>query len=160
METKDGYSVDDGSESSVAAEDAPQALCPKCLSPILPHANLCASCGVPLSVAGPLEHVQAVGYVYREGSNRPRKPILVIGMWVILGPPALIFLAGSLYGLAHLREIIASIRNGDDVVSFLLGVAWYGGFGLIGAWLLYKTTTNYFRLRAKRPAAVDQDADE
>lgn len=134
---------------SRAAERAHQRLvCPKCLSPISGRESSCAQCRAPLGILGPYEQVLAVGSAYQKASSSPHKPIVVIGMWIIFGPPLVACSAGILFGLANMPELAKSMRNGADGVRLLFAAAFVFGFAAISARMLYKATVNYYRFGA------------
>jgi ribosomal protein L40E len=76
--------------NSPASEEAgEQQLCISCAAPNDPWAHFCRKCGAPLtsnSATGPLERILAEGYIYRQAAERPRKFIVVLGVWFIFGP--------------------------------------------------------------------------
>lgn len=132
---------------SRSAERARQRLvCPKCMGPITGRESSCAQCRASLGILGPYEQVLAVGSAYQTASSSPQKPIVVIGMWVIFGPPLLACCVGILFGLANMPELMKSMRDSTDGARLLFGAAFVVGFAAICARILYKTTTNYHRL--------------
>jgi hypothetical protein len=137
----------DEPETSRTASPTPKPICPKCFTPISGSENFCRTCGLPLTLLGPFEQVRAIGDAYRVATDTPRKPIVVVGMWIIFGPPLFFFLAFGVYCLADIREVIASIRSSDDLVRFLFLVAMFSGLAFICVRMLYKTTRSYLRLR-------------
>lgn len=75
-------------------ENREVALCPGCLTPIPPHEYFCEKCGLPLTSAAttlPMERIRSTGEMIRRGYDRP-KPIVLIGVWLIFGPPAVILI--------------------------------------------------------------------
>ena len=94
-------------------------------------AHFSADCGAPMSsyaATGPFESIFAEGHVYRQAAERPRRFIVVLGVWLIFGMMAsagatLIFIGREL-GIEYL---IAG--------AFLLPIS------LVMIW---KTTRNYF----------------
>jgi hypothetical protein len=78
-------------------DNAPEAeeekqLCLSCMFPNEPAAHFCAKCGAPMTsyaATGPFEHLFAEGHVYRQAAERPRRLIVVLGIWLIFGPMAL-----------------------------------------------------------------------
>jgi len=134
------------------AERALQRLvCPKCSSPISGRENLCGQCNAPLGLLGPYEQVLAVGAAYRTASDSPQKPIVVLGMWIIFGPPLFACSAGILFGIANMPELVKGMRSGSDAVTFLFAAGFVIGLAAISARILYKTTMNYYRLGANSP---------
>ena len=73
-------------------QDLPEAnerqLCVSCMTPNDPAAHFCTKCGAPLSSyasTGPFESLFAEGSVYRSAAERPRKLVVVLGVWLIFG---------------------------------------------------------------------------
>lgn len=68
-------------------------ICPKCARPTPPGADYCPECSAPLtahSVYDPFDTILTTGYMYREASQRPKAPIVVVGIVMLLGPMFLI----------------------------------------------------------------------
>src|SRR3954464_15103851 len=77
-------------------------LCANCMFPNYPEAHFCAKCGAPLSSyasTGPFESLFAEGHIYRQATEQPRKLVVVFGIWLIFGIPALAFIASWLRGV-------------------------------------------------------------
>ncbi len=71
-------------------EPKPEALCPKCLRPLVPGQHSCIHCGLPVTVhatTGPYEQVLAQGFAFREASSKPHRPIILFGMWLLSCAP-------------------------------------------------------------------------
>jgi hypothetical protein len=101
-------------------------ICVSCMGPNGPSAHFCAKCGAPLdsyASTAPFESSFAAGSVYRSASERPRKLIVVIGIWLIFSP------------LAVMGIIIMSS------LSFLIGAALIA----VPATIIWKTTRNYMK---------------
>ena len=99
-----------------------------CMAPNEPSAHFCTKCGAPLSSyasTGPFESLFAEGAVYRQAAGRPRKLIVVLGVW-------LIFIPMMLSGLAILNA-------GFGFFGALGGVAIIAVSGA----MIWKTTRNY-----------------
>jgi len=63
-------------------------LCVSCMAPNETEAHFCAECGAPMTSyasTGPFEHIFAEGHVYRQAAERPRRLVVVLGIWVIFG---------------------------------------------------------------------------
>ena len=113
--------------SSESHSDLPEVkdaqICVSCLVPNEPSAHFCAKCGAPLSSyasTAPFESSFAAGSIYRSASERPRKLIVVIGIWLLFGP------------MAVMGIVIAT-------QSLLVGVAVVA----VPATIIWKTTRNY-----------------
>jgi len=113
---------------SPASEE--KQLCISCLAPNEPLAHFCTKCGAPLSSyasTGFLESAFAEGAVYRAAVERPRRLIVVLGIWLIFCP---IGLTGAV--------ILAAARNIGTIDRGLGGLALV--FSLV---MIVKTTKNY-----------------
>lgn len=104
-------------------------LCRSCTIPNETNAHFCVKCGAPLSsyaTMGPWETILAQGFIYREAAERPRRFIVVLGIWLIFLPQAFGGSAFILVGSSIFGELIA-------------GVLVFISVGIIG-----RTTWNYF----------------
>jgi len=109
-------------------------VCPGCLheQPEGPH--FCAKCGAPLtafSTVGPFERIFAQGHMFRRAVSGPTRPIVVIGMWVLLAP--------QLLTLAFTTHGIDSTECGGFLVFAAIALAY--------SVLLYRVTKNYINRR-------------
>src|SRR5688572_5809342 len=106
-------------------------LCVNCMTGNDPDDHFCIKCGAPMTsyaAIGPVESLFAEGHVYRQAAEKPRKLIVVVGVWFIFG-----FL-----GLAG----IALIWLGRETRS--LGSMLFGAFILpISLLMIWNTTRNY-----------------
>ncbi len=110
-------------------ESEEKKLCVSCLFGNDPDVHFCAQCGAPMTsyaAIGPFEQLFAEGHVYRQAAEKPRKFIVVLGVWVIFGMMAL---AGA--GLLFVRA-----ENG---VLQLIAGAFMLPVSLVMIW---KTTRN------------------
>jgi len=128
------------SHSEATALDNPEEreLCPNCLTGNVEGSNFCSSCGGPLSAyaaIGPWEHIFAEGHIYRKATEHPNRFIIVLGIWVIFGPVALIGL-----GLAFFEE----------PKQHLLQKLFFLGLVTVSIIVIFKTTRNYVRQRRSR----------
>ena len=117
-------------------ESGGKQLCKSCAAPNVPGAHFCVKCGAPLSsysTMGPFETIFAQGFIYREAAQRPRRFIVVLGIWLIFLPQAFIGLALI---MSDARSLFGELMGG---VAILIAV------GIIG-----RTTSNY--LAAKKRA--------
>jgi hypothetical protein len=114
-------------------------VCPACAAFIGPNEVFCPACRAPISLLSntdPLQRIQAEGYLYgRVVDSRP-KPVILIGVWVLCLPWALI--AGSF----ALMILFAGIGSG--MAGF---IAFWGAVALtiFPAVVLYKVTRNYLK---------------
>lgn len=135
-----------------------EGVCPRCLEPIPLGAHFCNRCSTPLTfhaTTGPYESIFAEGFAYREASSNPRKPIILIGMWLLWGPSFAVSLL--MFGIS----VAACFEQGSLpwilVPLFGSGVCvWFTGA------LLFKTTKNYVRIReeAEKESAETEDFEE
>jgi hypothetical protein len=118
------------------SESDEMQLCISCMAPNEVTANFCANCRAPLSSyasTGPFEHIFAEGAVYRQAANRPRKLIVVLGVWLLFG---VMFLAGlwrCIFGLSQ-DEVL-----GTRIIVSLFGFA----VVVVSGAMIWKTARNY-----------------
>ncbi len=127
-------------EARVAEDDGTGIdLCPSCLQGVPYADSLCPHCGAPISgTAGmaPWERTLAEGFIYRSAVANPRKPIVLIGVWLVFLP--VLVTNGFVIG----REIQ---RN-----DFRNEARWFSVFmAVISVVILYQTTSNYLKGQAK-----------
>jgi len=70
---------------------------------------------------GPFEHLFAEGYVYRQAVGRPRRPIVIIGVWMIFGPMAAI---GAFLLATSRQGGISDILLGASILIISILVIW------------------------------------
>ena len=121
-------------------------LCRTCLEPNEPGATFCKDCGAPLSsyaATGPFETLLTEGHLYRQAAERPRKFIVLLGMWVI-------------FGFAAFAGVFTFLLNSSKPGSVGAEIVGLGLFGISCA-ILWRTTRNYFRIRSevKRMATAE-----
>ena len=119
-----------------------QQLCISCTFPNDPEAHFCVKCGAPLtaySATAPLERILAEGYIYRQASERPRKLVVVLGVWMIFGV------------LGMQGFLIAWVGRELGFVWILAGVLLMA----ISVVMIAKTTRNYL---SQRDAEVQAEA--
>ena len=140
--------------------DEGRPLCPNCLAVNEPLAHFCRKCGTPMTAHAeidPLGRIYAMGDTYWKATRRPSSPMVLIGMWLILGVPAFMLLAllpvvlfegyGISIGEVILWRILAML-----VILALIGVY---------AAVLVKATKNYVRRRnPKTNGAAEPDGPE
>jgi hypothetical protein len=101
-----------------------------------------------MAATGPLEHIWSVGHIYRDGSTAPRSIIVVIGMWLLLGPLLTVLTVGLISSTIFLvRETIAGNSTLSLRLQFLLYFVLIGGGSLTIGKLLFRTTKRYFECR-------------
>jgi hypothetical protein len=115
--------------SEPAATHEEQQLCTSCLCPNVPETHFCKNCGAPLSsyaATAPFERLFAQGHAYRQATENPRKPVVVLGIWLLFGPLAL-------------TGLVILFLSPDSVQSIFIGGAMFA----ISLAILVKTTRNY-----------------
>src|SRR5580692_10018353 len=120
---------------SQSPEPQPQQLCTSCGAPNPPSADFCVKCGAPISwysKMGPFESIAARGFIWREAAERPRRLIVVVGMWLIFLP-----MAGT--GLVFMQF--------GGTLWFLSGC----GIILIPLAIIARTTWNYLSGKLNKP---------
>src|SRR5881296_700047 len=73
-----------------AIEPAGEAVCPNCSDANEARADFCARCGAPVgrfTTLDPLKSTYAEGWLFRKAASARIKPIVLIGMWTLLGIP-------------------------------------------------------------------------
>ena len=130
------------SERTASAAGEPQEweLCPHCIAQNTPGRNFCRDCGSPLSPYAaicPWERIFAEGHIYRTAVERPNRFIILLGIWLIFGPTALL----GVFIVSGLRTS-ADILGPDDLAGWLLALS----LVVLSASILVKTTRNYLRI--------------
>ncbi len=131
-------------------DSASRALCPKCMQPLIDGRHFCDHCGMPVTVqatTNPFERILAQGFAFREAANHPSKPIVVIGMWLVLAPSLIGIFATCIVHALHLPQALGAADGSADVVAALATTVLLGFLAVVLGTLLYKTTRNYFRLK-------------
>ena len=82
-----------GARAKVAAPAEPEAwLCQHCLKPYVPGAHFCPRCGAPktfYSGVSPYERVYAQAWILGKAAHHPSRPLHVVGLILVTGPPML-----------------------------------------------------------------------
>lgn len=146
--SEENNSVGAPDESPEGEEDLPK-ICPNCMTPNSEHADQCSKCFTPLSAHAtidPIMSIAARGDTFYKASNKPQKPIVFIGIWLLFGTLGLFMWLGML----------ASFQ--DFAKDGCLTLPIFAVFFFIAAGILYKTTTNYFK--QPKPEEVEKDEDD
>jgi hypothetical protein len=110
-----------------------------------------------LATSGPYESVLARGFAYREASDRPHRPIVLVGMLMMFVP----VLVGSACALGVM--VAALFSNPDpwsEIPRSAPALPLVAG-GLYVSWkLITKTLRNYFRLKREALAGEDSDGED
>jgi hypothetical protein len=113
--------MSDGKENS---------LCTACLEANPQGEHFCQKCGAPLSsyaTTAPLEQIYSLGWMYRRALSQPVRPIVLLGIWLIIGPT-------FLWSIWH---IVWSDER--FWLNIIIAVFWAGLSGMI----LYRITKNF-----------------
>ncbi len=129
-------------------------LCTSCLHPNPPHTPFCKRCGAPIgaiSAVGPLEHIYAEGFAYRQATEGRPKTIVLIGMWLLFFPPLVL-------ALPLVAMIVNDGRRSGAAFELILILL----LAAISAAILIKVTLNYFKKpptgSGNEPGDVSPDA--
>ncbi|MGJ8676990.1 MAG: hypothetical protein ACSHX0_05700 [Akkermansiaceae bacterium] len=121
-----------------------EILCPSCGDVSPEDAKFCRHCSSPITSyasTGPFESIFAEGALYRAAISKPNKPIILIGIWLIFLPMALlvldpIFALCSKGGMSNLSKLDSITWIQISIASIVSTVAFYA---------LYLTTRNYIK---------------
>jgi RNA polymerase subunit RPABC4/transcription elongation factor Spt4 len=118
-------------------------VCSSCGQLISSSSEYCPICSVPTIVANNLDpflSIENEGRLLSRAVDVPRKPIVLIGMWILFLP---VFLFGMFFSISIITQ---GASSGTENFFFF-----WGAFGLAfaGFTVLSKTTANYFRPHPK-----------
>lgn len=120
-----------------------QVVCPNCLEENEPFQDFCKKCGAPLSAistTGPLERKFARSFMYRQAIAGQRRPIIVIGMYVMFLP---MLIGAVCMMIALLTQYEGGIPAKCAITAGIIL------FGLVPFTILFRTTKNYLKIRRK-----------
>ncbi|MBV9215312.1 MAG: hypothetical protein JO053_03975 [Acidobacteria bacterium] len=115
------------------------AICPGCGADISTLEKYCPKCGAPtenVSNLDPASLPEAEGRAFQRAVSAPRKPIVVICVWLLFFP---ILVIGVMMIVQVVRDGVGT--GAQNLIFFWMGV---GGIVLAGN-ILYRVTSNYFR---------------
>ncbi|WP_428387726.1 hypothetical protein [Mucisphaera sp.] len=115
--------------------DEGQDLCPHCLRPVGKLDHFCPDCARPITAHAaidPFGQVLTAGSVYRQASEGPARPMVVVGMWMLCLPMFFAFAAGP-FGIA---------------------------IGLVYLMILWRVTAHYLRQRQEEQRASEAGEPE
>ena len=144
----DDQPVNDPPDPSDVDEANEGMICPHCMRSIAEDTHFCPHCSGPVtSIAAmdPMGQVLTYGYGMGKAVDKPTKPIILWGMWLLLGPEALIIVVGI--GPMVLRIFDHEVGWAIQLGLVTLGLA---GLGALYCWMLYRMTKNYLRLKRIR----------
>jgi hypothetical protein len=113
-------------------------VCPNCGEPNSPDTDFCESCGVPLgnmAATDPVKSIRSAAWAYRRIFSGPPSSLILVGVWVMLGPWLPVVPLIMAYQIAN----DASLGIGG-LLELSLEFLWLVLCGL----LLYRITTNYW----------------
>jgi hypothetical protein len=128
-----------------------------------PH--LCEFCGAPLTAhAGtdPVLGIMARGFAVYQATRNPRKPIVVIGVWLWMAP--VMFLSLMMASMS-LSAVIGGISEWKwlEVSGGALGLIASSAMAIIPFAILVRTTEAYFRQKVQRgeqPVGFEDDESD
>lgn len=132
-------------------------VCPNCLAGNRVDEHFCHQCNTPLTSHAeidPVGSIYAQGDTYRKAIANPVKPIVVIGMWLICGPTALICVGALLW----MPVVFFSDRprRASDVLAAIAGFIVVGAGAYVFGTMLFRVTRNFFRIRAAEKSSCFQ----
>ncbi len=142
---------------SEKASSSSPALCPSCLAQNPAEAHFCARCNAPMSsmaAIDPIWRLWAQGHIVRKAVHRPGRRIVLIGIWLMFGP-SVVALGAKLLAILSSDEIAKSTWEG--VVTTVLVILLHGGALALLSTILYSTTRNFLRQRAREIEAFPQE---
>jgi hypothetical protein len=144
-------------------EQVENPICLHCAAELTGHEHFCAKCGcpvTPMAASLPYESILARGFAAREGSSRPRKFIVVLGMWIMFGPMFAIFTFGFFAMLFASQGIVWQENRHREIPGNLFGIAVSAALASIAGTLLYRTTRNYLEFRSDMNEKGEDDDQE
>jgi hypothetical protein len=132
-------------------------ICPNCLSPNAKGSHQCGHCATALTSYAeidPMGQIYAQGDVFRKAVGKPRKPIVLIGMWLILGPNA-IYGTGKAVQMLFMPFTDPS-QFTNDPPSFFLTLCFFGLAAAVLDTVLYRLTRNYLRQSGESDYSTEQ----
>jgi hypothetical protein len=109
--------------------------------------DLCVFCGAPLTSHGgtdPVLGIFARGFAARQATTNPRKPIVVIGIWLWMGPVVVLTLTMASMSLSELFRTIGD-QQWLAASGAALGLIFSSALVTITFTILVRTTEAYFR---------------
>jgi hypothetical protein len=112
-------------------------LCPNCMAPNDESAHLCRICMTPLSAhaaTDPMLSISARADTFGKAARSSRSPIVLIGVWLLMGPIAGVSVMGFF-----------SVIKDPGGPGSILALLPLGLFAFIYIGLLWRTTSNFRR---------------
>lgn len=139
-----------------------KVVCLTCGCANYPRAHFCIECDAPLSahaVNDPFDTIKSTGWAYRRAQQSPRSLVIVVGIWLLFLPLAIICAVELLTTLPH---AVAELRGAKDRGLFL-GFLLLMIAGLyISSTIIRRTTVGYLQERNRRrlEAVAGEDDDD
>ena len=112
-------------------EQKEEALCTNCGKPNIPGNDFCTKCGCPMNSYAqidPIKRIRTYGFMFRSIMEASDRPVILVGGWIILAPPAI---------YAYLLVIMGGCANlGEFFQALLIFIFCYSA--------LFLLTRNYF----------------
>jgi hypothetical protein len=127
-------------------------VCPHCLAENPVAAHRCGKCLTPFSsfaATDPLMSIAAEADTLGKAANAPSRPIMLIGVWMIMGP-----VAG--FCLVEVVRFAAALWRDEMTMGACMALPIAGVFGFISIGLLIKTTHNYGRAKKERAGTIPE----
>ena len=94
-------------------EEKEEALCTNCGTPNILREDFCTNCGCPLNSYAqidPIKRIRTYGFMFRNIVKTPDRPLILIGGWIILAPPAICYyLIVAMRRSANFREFFYAL---------------------------------------------------
>jgi hypothetical protein len=147
---------------NVMNEPIGNPICLHCAAELVGRTHFCPECGCPVTpeaASMPYESVLARGFLAREASSKPRKLIVVLGMWLMMLPAFLIFSLGFVVMFLSLLGFLGPTNRNRDIPGSVFGMIVSAAIASITGTLLYKTTRNYLKQRSASRDELEDDED-
>jgi hypothetical protein len=144
--------LEDPIDPPAPPDEGAVVLCPHCLARNTEDRHFCVQCATPLTAHAaidPLGRIYATGDTYRKAIASPRKPIVVIGMWLLFGPAALALLLLAASIAITMIEHPGTFDGPMDFFMPLGGLSIFILEGVVSAMILVRLTRSV-RARKKK----------
>ena len=139
-----------------------EVVCLSCAFANLPNADFCEKCDAPITThafCDPFDTIKTQGWMYRKATQSPKKPIVVFGIWMLVGP----VFCFAVYGLLEmLKEIVDAIvwRDLQSILQAPLLIGMASVMAYFSGKLLYRVTTNFLLHRRNERMQPDDDGND
>jgi len=126
-----------------SSEPTPLPMCTSCGSMQEGNGHFCEKCGAPLTQHAHSDYVlgiQSRGFALHQATTNPKKLIVVLGIWLWVGPSLAFCLFLFVIGLV-------GVFQGEGMASRILIAASGVGIALFGT-ILFRTTTAWLEQRS------------